>query len=67
MKGVIMPSKKKEKKEPEIKFDTILKKVDDLGRRIETLEIDIKSMARELMSFDKGLIARIKNRLGLYL
>ena len=60
-----MPSKKKEKKEPEIKFDTILKKVDDLGRRIETLEIDIKSMARELMSFDKSLIARIKNRLGL--
>ena len=60
-----MPAKKKESKEPEIKFDTILKKVDDLGRRIETLEIDIKSMARELMSFDKSLIARIKNRLGL--
>ena len=60
-----MPAKKKENKEPKIKFDTILKKVDDLGRRIEILEIDIKSMARELMSFDKGLIARIKNRLGL--
>ena len=60
-----MPAKKKESKESEIKFDTILKKVNDLGKRIETLEIDIKSMARELMSFDKGLIARIKNRLGL--
>ena len=65
MKGIIMPAKKKESKESEIKFDTILKKVNDLGKRIETLEIDIKSMARELMSFDKGLIARIKNRLGL--
>ena len=41
-----MPAKKKESKESEIKFDTILKKVNDLGKRIETLEIDIKSMAR---------------------
>tara|TARA_R100001530_G_scaffold107633_1_gene75308 strand:+ start:357 stop:539 length:183 start_codon:yes stop_codon:yes gene_type:complete len=60
-----MPAKKKVNKKPEINFDTILKKVDDLGRRIEVLEIDIKDMARELMSFDKGLIARIKTRLGL--
>ena len=36
-----------------------------INKRIEVLEIDIRSMARELMSFDKGLIARIKDRLGL--
>ena len=30
MKGIIMPAKKKESKESEIKFDTILKKVNDL-------------------------------------
>ena len=56
---------KKEQKKSGDNIDTLLKKVDDLGKRIEVLEIDIRSMARELMSFDKGLIARIKDRLGL--
>jgi septal ring factor EnvC (AmiA/AmiB activator) len=45
--------------------DTLLKKVDDLGRRIETLEIDIREMAVELMSIDKSLLSGIKTRLGL--
>ena len=60
-----MPAKKKETKDTMPNLDNLFKKVDELGRRIEVLEIDIKDMTRELMSFDKGLIRRIKNRLGL--
>ena len=60
-----MPPKKKETKDAMPNLDNLFKKVDELGRRIEVLEIEIKDMARELMSFDKCLIRRIKNRLGL--
>ena len=60
-----MPAKKKETKDAMPNLDNLFKNVDELGRRIEVLDIDIKDMARELMSFDKGLIRRIKNRLGL--
>ena len=60
-----MATKKKETKEKTPNLDMLFKKVDDLGERIEILEIDIKGMAREIMGLDKNLISRIKDRMGL--
>ena len=66
-----MPKKAKKTTKKEYNIDDLFNKVTDLARRMEILELDTASMAKELMKIGneyterRSLIDRIKNRLGL--
>ena len=66
-----MPKKTKKTTEPQYNIDDLFNKVTDLARRMEILELDTASMAKELIKIGNehteksSLINRIKQRMGL--
>ena len=66
-----MPKKTKKTAEPQYNIDDLFNKVTDLARRMEILELDTASMAKELIEIGnehtarRSLLDRIKQRLGL--
>jgi uncharacterized coiled-coil DUF342 family protein len=62
---------KKETKKSKPNVDMLFKKVDDLGKRLEVLEVDIRDIAVEVVEIEEefeaslSLIDRIRDRLGL--
>ena len=65
-----MPAKKKEAPKDN-NIDKLFKKVDELAKQMDVLQVDVKDMAIELLKVTKehneklSLMKRIKNRLGL--
>ena len=65
-----MPAKKKTESKP-INMDLLTKKMNQIGQELDTLQLDVKDMATELLKIIKEhnekqpLLRRIKDRLGL--
>ena len=66
-----MATKKKDKQDKKPNLDILVKKVDDLNKRVAVLELDIKDIAIEVLEISNeseknvSLIDRIRVRLGL--
>ena len=67
-----MPSKKKtQSKDKPVNMDFLTKKMNQIGKELDELQLDVKDIAVDLLklldedSAKKSLLDRIKNRLGL--